>query len=177
MATHARPSFHAKHAVTRRLFSFGADPLSVEGLWVAFCAPLELADKRHLVYNAWSRRPNSAFSSEGTCCRKRESYARHQSPFSPPDRTMARYAHKSTALPGWDWTTMPANWQKALTHPIKSPTGRSLWAGTGLLSSPSSERRSSTSKFSSVNSAISTKSPLRIRRTILAGTTGRVSPN
>ncbi len=49
MVTHARPSFHAKHAVTRRLFGFGADPLSVEGLWVAFCVPLELADKRHLV--------------------------------------------------------------------------------------------------------------------------------
>ncbi len=173
---HGLPSFQAKHATTRLLFGRGVGPLS-EGPWTDLRAPPGPEDKRHLVYSAWSRRPNSAFSRDGTCWRKRESYARHQSPLSPPDRTMARYAHRSTALLGWARTTIPAKWQKALAHPSRSATGRSLCSGSGLVSLPSRERRSYTYRFSSDNSAMSTKSPFRIRRTILAGTTGRVSPS
>ncbi len=97
ITAHGLPSFQAKHATTRLLFGRVVGPLS-EGPWIDLRASPGPEDKRHLVYSAWSSRPNSAFSRDGTCWQKRESYARHQLPLSPPDRTMARYAHRSTAL-------------------------------------------------------------------------------
>ncbi len=58
----------AKHATTRLLFGRGVGPLS-EGPWTDLRAPPDPEDKRHLVYSAWFRRPNSAFSRDGTCWR------------------------------------------------------------------------------------------------------------
>ncbi len=76
ITAHGLPSFQAKHATTRLLFGRNVGPLS-EGPWTDLKAPPDPEDKRHLVYSAWSRRPNLAFSKDGTCWRKRESYARH----------------------------------------------------------------------------------------------------
>ena len=54
---------------------------------------------------------------------------------------------------------MPAKWQNAFTPLRRFGTGFNLWAGSGLLSSPSSALCSSSSRFSSVISAMSTKLP------------------
>ena len=118
--------------------------------------PAESAARKVLVKRAWLSWPNSASSRAGNCWRKRLSYALYQSPFSAPERTVAKYAHRSFALSGWELTIIPAYKQKDLAQVNKSGTGLRLLGFIGLVSSPSAALWSSNSKLSSVSSAIST---------------------
>ena len=168
-AAHDLPSFQAKQEMTRLLFGRGLEPLS-GGPWVDLGAPpkpenliqapeLGSVHGWNLLADSWVISPSpvtlvTPWQNDGQV--------------SPEINSLA-------------WVGTDNNTSIVVEcphpHPSRSVTGRSLCAGSGLLSSPSRERRSSISRLSSDNAAMSTKSLFWIRHTNLAGTTGRVSPS